>query len=70
MKIISKEDLLLIIPMINDRESFDMEDFELILDRFGDDYFVEDGIFQKVRESKEMKQIRADHPTEKGGVQE
>lgn len=69
MKIISKEDLLILIPMINDRESFSMDDFALILDRFGDDYFAEDGRFQKVKENKEMKQIRANQPTEKGGAE-
>ena len=70
MKIISKEDLLLIIPMINDRKEFNIDDFELILERFGDDWFIHDGVFQKCKENKEMKQIRADHPTEKGGAQE
>lgn len=67
MKTIGKEDLLLIIPMINDRKSFDLDDFELILDRFGDDYFVVDGRFQKTRENEEMKKIRATRPAKKGG---
>lgn len=58
MKIINKQDLLLLIPMINDRTSFDLEDFELILERFGDDYFVKDGQFQLISENVEMKQIR------------
>lgn len=58
MKIISKEDLLIIIPLINDRDSFDLDDFELILERFGDDCFVEDGQFVRINESEEMKQIR------------
>jgi hypothetical protein len=68
MKVISKEDLLLIIPMINDREEFSINDFELILERFGDEWFVHDGIFQRSKESEEMKQIRTAHQTEKGGV--
>lgn len=58
MRVISKNDLLTLIPMINDRESFDLDDFELILDRFGDEYFCVDGQFQLVNENKEMKQIR------------
>ena len=58
MKVISKEDLLTIIPLIEDRDSFDLDDFELILERFGDDYFIQDGQFIKINESEEMKQIR------------
>ena len=58
MKAISKSDLLLLIPIIDDREAFDLDDFELILDRFGDDYFCVDGQIQRVSENKEMKQIR------------
>ena len=58
MKSISKSDLLIIIPLIDDRESFDIDDFELILDRFGDDHFVVDGELQKTDESEEMAEIR------------
>ena len=58
MKSISKSDLLIIIPLIDGRESFDIDDFELILDRFGDDYFVVDGELQKTDESEEMAEIR------------
>lgn len=58
MKVISKKDLLTLIPMISDRKSFDLDDFEVILDRFGDDYFCVDGQFQLVNENEEMKQIR------------
>lgn len=58
MKAISKSDLLLLVPMIGDRESFDLEDFEMILDRFGDDYFCVDGQLQLVTENEEMRQLR------------
>lgn len=58
MKVISKSDLLLLVPIIGDREAFDLDDFELILDRFGDDHFCVDGQMQRVSENKEMKQIR------------
>ena len=61
MKVISKEDLLTIIPLIEDRDSFDLDDFELILERFGDDYFIQDGQFIKINESEEMKQIRKEN---------
>lgn len=65
MKLISKEDLLLLIPLINDRDSFSLDDFKLILDRFGDDWFVEDGRFTKTTENKEMIQIRNECNKEK-----
>ena len=58
MKIISRDDLLLIIPMIKDREDYSLRDFELLLNRFGDDWFIEDGRFEKTKENDEMKKIR------------
>lgn len=57
MKIISKENLLLILPMISDRNSFDLYDFEQILERFGDDYFVVDGQLQRTKENKTVKKL-------------
>lgn len=60
MKVISKKDLLLLIPLITDQDSFDLDDFELILDRFGDEYYCIDGRFELVNKSEEMKQIRGD----------
>ena len=47
-----------LIPLIDDRESFDLDDFETILERFGDDYFACDGEFKKTSENKEMAKIR------------
>ena len=58
MKVIHKNDLMLLIPLINDREVFDIDDFNLILERFGDDYFVVDGQFQRTKSNKEMYKIR------------
>ena len=58
MKAISKQDLMTLIPLIGDRENFDLDDFETILERFGDDYFVCDGEFKKTSENKEMAKIR------------
>lgn len=58
MKIISKENLLLILPMISDRDSFGLDDFEQILERFGDDYFVVDGQLQRTKENKTVKKLR------------
>lgn len=58
MRVISKKDLLLLIPMISDRNSFDLDDFKVILNRFGDEYFCVDGQFQLVNENEEMKRLR------------
>ena len=58
MKAISKQDLMTLIPLIDERESFDLDDFETILERFGDDYFVCDGEFKKTSKNKEMAKIR------------
>ena len=69
MKVISKGDLLTIIPMINDREDFDIDDFELLLERFGDDWYVRDGIYQLCKENEEMKQIRVSSQPKLGGAE-
>lgn len=58
MKIISRDDLLLILPMIEDRDNYSLKDFELLLNRFGDDWFIEGGKFEKTKENEEMKKIR------------
>ena len=58
MKIISKENLLFILPMISDRDSFGLDDFEQILERFGDDYFVVDGQLQKTKENEMIKKLK------------
>lgn len=58
MKVISKEDLLLVIPLITNRNSFDLSDFEELLDRFGDDCFIVDGELQVTNKNETMRQIR------------
>lgn len=58
MKVISKEDLIILIPLISDRNSYSLDDFELLLNRFGDDYFFVDGRFVKTTENGEMVRIR------------
>ena len=60
MKIISKENLLLILPMISDRDSFTLDDFEQILERFGDDYFVFDGQLKMTKKNEMIKKLRKD----------
>lgn len=59
MKIIKKSDLIAVIALITDQEYFDLSDFKLILNRFGEDQFVYDGVLQTVDDPpEEMKEIR------------
>ena len=58
MKIISKSDLLILIPLISDLDSFDLDDFETILERFGDAYFWDGLQLTKTAESSEMAKLR------------
>ena len=61
MQLISKQDLLILIPLIGDRDSFSSEDFELILDRFGDEWFMYDGVFKCITKNEEMAKIRKEN---------
>lgn len=58
MKVISKEDLMIIIPMISDIKSYSMDDFEKVLNLFGDDWYIRDGCFQLTKENERMREIR------------
>ena len=58
MKAISKDDLIIVLNAIKDRSTLDLDDLETILDRFGDEYFVEDGEFVKSTENREMAAVR------------
>ena len=58
MKAINKDDLIIVLNAIKDRSSLDLDDLETILDRFGDEYFVEDGEFVRTTENQEMAAVR------------
>ena len=58
MKAINKNDLIIVLKAIKDRSTLDLDDLETILDRFGDEYFVEDGEFVKTTENQEMAAFR------------
>ena len=58
MKAINKDDLIIVLNAIKDRSTLDLDDLETILDRFGDEYFVEDGEFVKTTENQEMVAVR------------
>ena len=59
MKAINKDDLIIILNAVKDRSTLDLDDLETILDRFGDEYFVEDGEFVKTTENQEMAALRS-----------
>lgn len=58
MKFISHKDLCLIIPHIGDVESWNLSTFEKLLNKFGDDWYAEGGVWERTEENKEMKAIR------------
>ena len=58
MTAINKDDLIIVLNAIKDRSTLDLDDLETILDRFGDEYFVEDGEFVKSTENQEMAAVR------------
>ena len=60
MKVIKHEDLKLLIPLVSDCPTWDIDDFKQLLDRFGSDYFIEGGEFVETTTNEEMAQIRRD----------
>ena len=50
MKVLNKKDLITLLPLIRDRELYSLRNFEALLDRFGDEYFIVDGRYAKVRD--------------------
>ena len=57
MKVINKEDLLLLINNC-DMNTFDEDTFKNILSRYGDDWFIEDGEFRCVHRNERMRNFR------------
>lgn len=55
MKLIPKKDLIVMLQRSSDYDLIDIEDFEYLLDVYGDDYFVVDGIFRMTKENEERK---------------
>ena len=58
MKAINKDDLIIVLNAIKDRSTLDLDDLETILDRFGDEYFVEGCEFVRTIENQEMAALR------------
>lgn len=42
MKVINKEDLIMLLNNIDNQDSFTLTDIEFLFDSFGDDWFFED----------------------------
>lgn len=55
MKLIPKKDLIVMLQRSSDYDLIDIEDFEYLLDVYGDDYFVVDGTFRMTKENEERK---------------
>ena len=58
MKAINKDDLIIVLGAIKDRSTLDLDDLETILDRFGDEYFIEGCEFVRTTENQEMAAVR------------
>ena len=58
MKAINKDDLIIVLNAIKDRSTLDLDDLKTILDRFGDEYFVEGCEFVRATENQEMAVVR------------
>lgn len=59
MKAINKDDLIIVLNAVKDRSILDLDDLETILDRFGDEYFVEGCEFVRTTESQKMAALRS-----------
>ena len=55
MKLIPKKDLIVMLQRSSDYDLIDIEDFEYLLDVYGNDYFVVDGTFRMTKENEERK---------------
>lgn len=59
MKIIAKEDLLLLLGYVI-KSHLCMDDLKSLLDDFGDEYFIVDGELVRTKENKLMKTYRSE----------
>lgn len=60
MKILNKKDLITLISNTPYLGSYSLHDLEVLLNRFGDDYFIVDGRWKKTVENEEMARIRTE----------
>lgn len=58
MKSISHKDLCILIPLFHNMKSWELSDFERLLNEYGDDWYAEGERWELVTENKRMKEIR------------
>lgn len=58
MKSISHKNLCMLIPLFHNMKSWELSDFERLLNKYGDDWYAEGERFELVNENKRMKEIR------------
>lgn len=58
MKVLTKENLLFLIGL-DGRGTYDLKDLERLLERYGDDYFIEGNQFVKASDNQIMNQLLA-----------
>ena len=59
MNVISKEDLQIVLDnCFADDYVFDIDDFDDLIKKYGEEWFVEDGQLSLVNESKSMKKLK------------
>lgn len=58
MKAINKDDLIIVLNAVKDRSTLDLNDLNMLLDKFGDEYFIEDGKFVRTTENESMTAVR------------
>lgn len=58
MKAINKDDLIIVLNAVKDRSTLNLDDLKALLDKFGDEYFVEDGKFVRTTENESMTAVR------------
>lgn len=58
MKLIAKRDLILLLDTMSKFDMISIKTLEAILDVYGDDYFVVDGVLEKTNENLMMKNVR------------
>lgn len=58
MKFIEHEDLCTIILCIHDMPSWSLSDFEKLLNKFGDDWYAEGGVWECIEKNKNIEALR------------
>ena len=60
MKVLNRKDLITLVSSIPYHDSYSLHDLEVLLNQFGDDYFIVDGRWKKTTGNEEMARIRTE----------